>query len=275
MLDALLTSAVEAIFTIDERGIIRTANPATERLFGYAPGELIGQNVNVLMTDTHRDRHDGYIANYLRTGEARIIGIGREVEARRKDGVHFPVHLSISTFLVDGKRYFSGILHDLGEHHRIQGELTRQWSIFETVFNNVPNALIIADADLRITLCNAAVARLFGCEPGTFVGHSLAEVYATPADYERVREAFATPGKQHLEPLVAHYRRGAAATFPGETIGAQIVAQGGTGQGQATGLLLVDPMLSVLVGGVMWVLALVLNVRGARRFTRDRLAATV
>ncbi len=238
MLDAILTSAVEAIFTIDDLGIIRTANPATERLFGYAPGELLGQNVKILMTGEHRHKHDGYISNFIRTGEARIIGIGREVEARRKDGTPFPVHLSVSTFIVDGKRYFSGILHDLGERNRIQSELTRQWSIFETVFNNVPNALIIADASLRITLCNAAVARLFGSTPGEFVGRSLADVYATPGDYERVRDAFATPGQQRLEPLVAGYRHSDGATFPGETIGAQIVAQGNPRPVEATGLLI-------------------------------------
>ena len=229
MLEAILASAVGAIFTIDDRGIIRTANPATENLFGYLPGELLGQNVSVLMTDEHRDRHDSYLAGYLRTGRARIIGIGRELEARRKDGSTFPVHLSVSTFVVEGRRFFAGILHDLGERKRMQGELSRQQSIFETVFNNVPNALIIADERHNITLCNSAVDSLFGCAPGHYTGHPVEHVFASSGDFERVRSRFFVPAHDHLEPLVAQYRRHDGTLFPGETLGARITGRAAGG----------------------------------------------
>src|SRR6266571_5265334 len=85
-LRAILEAAVEGVITIDERGIVDSINPAACRIFGYEPEEVVGQNVSMLMPSPDRERHDGYISNYLRTGQARIIGIGREVIGERKDG---------------------------------------------------------------------------------------------------------------------------------------------------------------------------------------------
>src|SRR4051812_44189891 len=84
-LRAILETAVEGIITIDDHGIIESVNAAAERIFGYSENEIIGKNVSMLMPSPHREAHDGYINNYLLTGRAKIIGIGREVAGRRKD----------------------------------------------------------------------------------------------------------------------------------------------------------------------------------------------
>src|SRR5215470_13247400 len=122
-LRGILESAVNAIITIDQRGLIEQVNPATERLFGYAEDELVGKNVKVLMPEPYRTEHDGYIANYLQTGLKKIIGIGREVSGRRKNGTTFPLHLSVSEFAANGRRYFTGMIHDLSDHRHVEQAL--------------------------------------------------------------------------------------------------------------------------------------------------------
>jgi PAS domain S-box-containing protein len=122
-LRGILESAVTAIVTIDDRGVIETVNPATERLFGYRAADLVGQNVKILMPEPYRGEHDGYIGNYLRTGEKKIIGIGREVSGLRKDGTTFPLHLSVSEFEAEGRRYFTGMIHDISDRKHVEEAL--------------------------------------------------------------------------------------------------------------------------------------------------------
>jgi PAS domain S-box-containing protein len=122
-LRGILESAVTAIITIDDRGLVESINPATERLFGYNAAELIGQNVKVLMPEPYKAEHDGYIANYLQTAVRKIIGIGREVSGRRKNGTTFPLHLSVSEFSANGRRYFTGMIHDLSDRKHVEEAL--------------------------------------------------------------------------------------------------------------------------------------------------------
>ena len=120
-LRAMLNTATDAIITVDQRGIITGVNPATERMFGYTQDELVGQNVKILMPSPFKDEHDGYIARFLETGEARIIGIGREVVGRHKDGSTFPVSLAVSN--VDHLRLFTGIIRDISERKKLQRDV--------------------------------------------------------------------------------------------------------------------------------------------------------
>ncbi len=122
-LRGILESAVAAIITIDAKGLIESVNPATENLFGYNASELMGQNVKVLMPEPYRAEHDAYITNYATTGVKKIIGIGREVMGRRKDGSVFPVHLAVSEFEADGKRYFTGMIQDISDRKRVEEAL--------------------------------------------------------------------------------------------------------------------------------------------------------
>jgi PAS domain S-box-containing protein len=112
-LRAVVETAVDAIVTIDDRGMIRSVNPATERMFGYAAAELIGQNIKILMPSPYREEHDSYLARHIRTGEKHIIGIGREVEGQRKDGTVFEVDLAVSE--VEPRKLFTGIIRDASE----------------------------------------------------------------------------------------------------------------------------------------------------------------
>lgn len=112
-LDALVKTAVDGIVSVNADGVIRLVNPAVVEMFDYAPEELLGQNVRILMPNRHGDHHDGYMHRYMDTGDARIIGKGRDLEGRRKDGSEFPIHLSIGEFSVNDQRYFVGIIRDL------------------------------------------------------------------------------------------------------------------------------------------------------------------
>ncbi|HXT42410.1 MAG TPA: PAS domain S-box protein [Candidatus Angelobacter sp.] len=122
-LRAILETAVEGIITIDGRGIIESANPAAEKIFGYRAAEIIGKNVSALMPSPYREAHDGYLANYLRTGHAKIIGIGREVVGRRKDGSIFPMDLSVSEVRLADRCMFTGFVRDITERKRLEREI--------------------------------------------------------------------------------------------------------------------------------------------------------
>jgi two-component system CheB/CheR fusion protein len=122
-LRAILETAVEGIITIDERGIIESFNLAAERIFGYKAREVIGKNVSVLMPSPHREQHDTYLGNYLRTGRAKIIGIGREIVARRKNGTVFPMDLSVSEVRLANRRLFTGFIRDITERKRLEREI--------------------------------------------------------------------------------------------------------------------------------------------------------
>jgi len=121
-LRAILDTAVDGIITVDAHGTIESMNHAAECIFGYKRDELVGRNVNSLMTESDAGKHDQYIERYLAGGEARIIGIGREVTGRRKDGSTFPMDLAISEVRISGKRGFTGIVRDVTERRKAQQE---------------------------------------------------------------------------------------------------------------------------------------------------------
>lgn len=117
---AISETAPDGIFAIDERGVIQSCNPAAERIFGFTRGEMIGRNVKMLMPEPQRSEHDGYLANYCAGGPAKVIGIGREVTAQRKDGSLFPLDLAVGEMQVGGRRYFTGIVRDITERKRME-----------------------------------------------------------------------------------------------------------------------------------------------------------
>jgi two-component system sensor kinase FixL len=108
---------------IDERGLIQSFSVAAQRLFGYAPAEVIGKNIEMMMPSPYRENHDGYLERYLRTGERRIIGIGRVVVGERKDGSTFPMELAVGEMKSGDQRYFTGFIRDLTERQKTEARL--------------------------------------------------------------------------------------------------------------------------------------------------------
>jgi two-component system sensor kinase FixL len=126
---AVVESAVDGIVVIDGKGTIESFNPEAERLFGYAERDVIGRNVSMLMPVPYRDEHDQYLARYLATGVKKIIGMGREVTGRRRDGSTFPVHLAVGEMSVGGERRFTGIVHDLTARVQLEAQVREQSSL--------------------------------------------------------------------------------------------------------------------------------------------------
>ena len=120
---AVIDAAVDGIIVIDARGRIEVFNRAAQGMFDYAESDVLGRNVSLLMPEPDHSRHDGYIRHHLDTGEQRIIGIGRAVSGRRRDGAIFPLHLSVGEMTIDGEPHFTGILHDLSRRHELEDRL--------------------------------------------------------------------------------------------------------------------------------------------------------
>jgi two-component system sensor kinase FixL len=159
---AIVATAADAIVVIDRIGVIRSVNKATERLFGYAADELIGRNVKILMPEPYASEHDAYLANYLRTGQQKIIGIGREVVGRRKDGSVFPMDLSVGEAREAGEPIFVGIIRDITD--REAAELAQRESELRlrSILDTVPDAIVVIDAQGIIQSFSSAAERLFG-----------------------------------------------------------------------------------------------------------------
>lgn len=120
---SIVENVIDAIITIDNHGIIQTFNPAAERIFGYLADQVIGNNVRILVPQPHHDLHDGYIRNYIKTGEEHIIGKTRELSGKKGDGSSFPMELSVSEMKLGEEAFFIGIVRDISERKRIESEL--------------------------------------------------------------------------------------------------------------------------------------------------------
>jgi two-component system, LuxR family, sensor kinase FixL len=165
---------------IDRDGAVRSVNKATERLFGYAAGELLGCNVKILMPEPYAREHDTYLANYLRTGRKKIIGIGREVVGRRKDGSVFPMDLSVGEAYDGSTPIFVGIIRDITD--RKAAELARRESELRlrSILDTVPHAIVVIDAQGMIQSFSPAAERLFGFQSAEVVGRNVKILMPTP-----------------------------------------------------------------------------------------------
>ncbi len=167
-LDAIFDSMPDGLIVINEVGDIQLFNSGAEKLFGYVEEEALGQNVNMLMTSPDREAHDGYLATYRATGVKKIIGVGREVSGRRKDGVVFPMYLSIGEMWLDRRRFFVAGTHDLTKLKRAEEQLLT----LSAAVGQSPSAVMISDKDGRIEYVNRRFTRLTGYDAAELIGQN-------------------------------------------------------------------------------------------------------
>ena len=179
-LDAVLNMTVDGIIVIDEKGNIEAFNRGAQELFGYPEAEVIGRNVSLLMPSPEHEEHDRYLERYLTTGEARIIGIGREVRGRRRDGSVFPVHLSVGEMRIGGERKFTGMLRDLTKRVDLEGQLGASEARWRAIIDSAVDGIIVIDAHGRVEAFNPAAERLFGYAAQEVVGRNVDMLMPSP-----------------------------------------------------------------------------------------------
>src|SRR5262245_20913522 len=176
----LIVTAVDGIIVIDVKGSIQVYNAACERLFGYSVDQALGQNVKMLMPSPYHEEHDGYLSRYRMTGEKRIIGIGREVVGRRKDGATFPMYLSVGEGTLDGQKIYVGIIHDLTERKKSDAALVEREARLSSILDTGPDAIVTIDEFGRIESFSAAAVRLFGYSEDEIIGKNVSILMPSP-----------------------------------------------------------------------------------------------
>ncbi len=179
-LRAVVDTAVDGVILIDAAGVILMFNPACEQLFGYASFEVIGRNVKMLMPEPYQSEHDGYLARYNRTGERKIIGIGREVLGRRRSGRTFPMYLSVGEAQEDGQPIFVGIIRDLTERKEAERALREGAERLRAVVETAVDGVILIDARGLIQMFNPACERLFGYGAEEVIGENVRMLMPEP-----------------------------------------------------------------------------------------------
>jgi PAS domain S-box-containing protein len=166
---AILNTVLDGIITIDSEATVTSFNPSAERIFGYSKAEVIGKNVNMLMPEPYHTEHNTYLKNYLTTGKKKVIGIGREVRGRKKDGSEFPLDLAVTEMLVDGRRMFTGIIRDITEKKKVEAELRESEAKFRTLSEGALIGIYLIQ-DMRYTYVNPEFAEMLGYSRAELTG---------------------------------------------------------------------------------------------------------
>jgi two-component system, LuxR family, sensor kinase FixL len=197
-LQALLDAAVDAIILISHIGIIEVFNHSATRLFGYSPNEVLGHNVKMLMTERDLEQHDGYLERYLRTGVSHIMGSGREIMARRKDGSIFPAFLSVGRVAGSEPPRFVGFLQDITLRREALAAVQRESDRANQYLEAAQTILLALDRTHRITLINRKGCEVLGCDEGSLLHADWFDT-VVPAE-QRSKAAFAMNALAESEP---------------------------------------------------------------------------
>lgn len=193
--NVLMDNVGEAVVIMDEDGVIEGFNKAAEHIFGCAAAEVIGRNVVLLMTGENADRHHGVLANYLRTGEHKIIGVGRETTARRKNGDEFPIELAVGEITSGPRRHFVGVIRDISLRKHAEKELRESESRFRDLVGSASDWFWETDAEHRLTFVSERIATVLGVNPSALVGTSF---------FDLGLGEDATTAKRHEADLASH-----------------------------------------------------------------------
>ncbi len=200
-LNAIIETATDGIITIDDKGRMELVNPAAAKLFGYTHEEMIGQNVNMLMPAPYNSEHDHYIHNYLLTREKKIIGIGREVTGKRKDGTCFPFRLSISEVQFQNRCIFTGIVHDLSEQKRAEKALREEKERTQRYLDIANTILLVISRDQKVSLINRKGCEVLGYEEEDIIGKNWFELVIAPNQQESTKKLFDQLIQGHAESI--------------------------------------------------------------------------
>lgn len=179
-LDAIINTTVDGIIVIGSDGKIEAFNRGAERLFGYSESEVVGRNVNMLMPSPYHEEHDGYLERYKATGVAKIIGTGREVSGRRRDGSVFPLHLSVGETTIGGERKFTGMLHDLSIRKQLDNQLRASEARWRAIVESAVDGIVVIDSHGRVEGFNPAAERLFGYTEAEVIGRNVDMLMPSP-----------------------------------------------------------------------------------------------
>jgi len=208
-LQAVVDTAVDGVMVIDAFGAVLMFNPACERMFGYRAEDVLGQNVKMLMPEPYQSGHDAYLRNYRESGERKIIGIGREVLGRKKNGATFPMDLSVGEAFEDDRPIFVGIIRDLTERKAAEKALRESAERMRAVVETAVDGVILIDAFGNILMFNPACERLFGYKAREVIGHN-------------VRMLMPSPYRDEHDAYIANYRKTGEAKIIG--IGREVTA---------------------------------------------------
>lgn len=170
---SIVENIIDGLITIDHKGTIESFNPAAEKIFGYAADEVIDHNVKMLMPAPYTREHDGYLFNYLSTGKKKIIGIGREVTGKRKDGSTFPMELSVSEMKINKERMFSGIVRDITERKRQESDIETRENRIRAIVETVVDGIVTIDKDGLVQTFNPAAEQIFGYQAEHVIGQNV------------------------------------------------------------------------------------------------------
>jgi PAS domain S-box-containing protein len=200
LLQAIVTRLIDGIVLIDKRGTIKMVNPAMSGLFGYSLEEMEGENVRMLMPEPYHSQHDNYIENYKRTGVKHVIGGGREVVAKRKDGSLFPIFLNVNELELHGEQVFAGVIHDISGRKLAETAYRETDNKLKAILDTAVEGMIIMDQRGRIELVNPAALRLFGYEDGELIEKNVKVLMPEPdrSNHDRYLRDYKETGRRSI-----------------------------------------------------------------------------